>query len=70
MIIYHYLQKTDIEFYRIRSYQYYSKAILAMMHFNAYLQDNHDNEAFKQSAWESTFTLGTGFKLSDDLQYS
>ena len=39
-----YLQKTDIEFYRIHSYQYYSKALLAMMHFNAYLQDNHDNE--------------------------
>lgn len=37
-----YLQKTDIEFYRLQSYQYYSKALHAMLHFNACLKDNLD----------------------------
>ena len=68
MSLYFHCRQVD----KIHSEDFYLFAKAGMAHVNGKIkiQDNHDNEAFKQSAWESTFTLGTGFKLSDDLQYS
>ena len=45
----------------------FAKAGMAHVNGKIKIQDNRGNESIKQSAWESTFALGTGFELSDNL---